>query len=242
MPKTADAPQMEDGFSLVELSIAIVIITILSSSMLRAYTIQRKANQIQETQKQLEEIRETLIGHAIVSGRLPCPASPTIPETDPRAGMEDRNDMNTPCNRNYGVIPWATLGIAGHDVWGRRLTYFVSSKFSGPTPSTGLSSFNLSTGSGSDNAGTANVKPGISSGSNIASDLPAIIVSHGPNGLGGFLPSGQQIPGAKGDELENANNTQTFIFHAQDETFDDQVIWVVGSVLKSRLVLSGRLP
>lgn len=233
---------MEEGFSLVELSIAVVIITILSSSMLRAYATQRKTSQIQETQNQLEEIREILIGHAIVTGRLPCPASPTIPENDPRAGMEDRNDANTPCNRSYGVIPWATLGIAGNDVWGRRLTYFVSSKFSGPAPSAGLSSFSLSTGSGSDNAGTANVKPGISSGSNIASDLPAIIVSHGPNGLGGFLPGGQQIPGAKGDELENANNTQTFVSHTQDETFDDQVIWVIGSVLKSRLVVSGRLP
>lgn len=242
MPQPTSTLSGPGGFSLIELSVSLIVIGLLASAFLGTYTAQRKQLQVHETERQLEEIRETLIGFAIVNGRLPCPAVPDLPDSDTRAGQEDRVDISAPCNRNYGVIPWATLGIRGNDYWGRRFSYFVSIKFSGPPVSTSGSSFSLSTGTGSDNAGTANIKPSIASGSAIASDLPAVVLSHGPNGFGGFLSSGLQIAGAKGDELENANNTQTFIAHNPTTTFDDQLIWIVGSVLKSKLLVAGKLP
>ena len=76
----------------------------------------------------------------------------------------------------------------------------------------------------------------------LTSDLPAVIVSHGPNGFGAFATTGLQISGAVGDELENANNTQTFIARSPDAQFDDQVSWLIGTVLKSRMVSAGKLP
>jgi hypothetical protein len=50
------------------------------------------------------------------------------------------------------------------------------------------------------------------------------------------------LGGAAGDELENADNNLTFVSRAPSDTFDDQVIWIIPSILKSRMVAAGRLP
>jgi hypothetical protein len=76
----------------------------------------------------------------------------------------------------------------------------------------------------------------------IASDIPAVIISHGNHSAGAYQPSGAQLPGATGDEAENANGTQTFISHAPTDSFDDLVIWIIPTVLKSRMVSVGKLP
>jgi len=72
--------------------------------------------------------------------------------------------------------------------------------------------------------------------------LPAVIVSHGPRPSGAWLPNGSQIAGASGDEAENANANTTFVAHAPTPTFDDQLIWIVPAILKSRMVAAGKLP
>ena len=54
--------------------------------------------------------------------------------------------------------------------------------------------------------------------------------------------SGSQIPGAAGDEAENADNDLTFVSRTPSDSFDDFVAWVIPSVLKSRLVAVGKLP
>lgn len=235
-------PSSQVGFSLLEMSIVLIILALVSTSLFSSYASQKKLSQFHETQRQLETIKEALTGFAQVHGRLPCPAAPDLPENEIKSGVEDRIDANSPCSRNYGVVPWASLGLSGTDAWGRRYSYFVSAKFSAPSSSTGSSSFNLGTGSSTDNAGTANIKNSTIGGNSIASDLPAVIVSHGPNGLGAFTQNGIQIPGAQGDELENANNTQTFIARLPDGRFDDQLTWLVGAVLKSKMVSAGKLP
>ena len=79
-------------------------------------------------------------------------------------------------------------------------------------------------------------------GASVASDLPAVIVSHGKRGAGAFTPSGGQVPGAAGDEGENADNDLTFVAHTPNDSFDDLLTWVIPSVLKSRMVAVGKLP
>ncbi len=76
----------------------------------------------------------------------------------------------------------------------------------------------------------------------MASDLPAVVVSHGSRGAGAYLPSGVQLPGVVGDEAENADADLTFVSRTQDGSFDDLVTWVVPSILKSKMVAAGRLP
>lgn len=225
---------------MVELTIVLVIVALLSGGLMLGLSAQRDAAAYQEAQRQLDNAKEALLGFAISNGRLPCPAASNGVSGSANAGMEDCAIANG--QARHGTLPWATLGLPETDPWDRRLTYFVSVKFSTPLSAGSLSSFTMSTGVAPDNAGTGNVKLTASSASNIASDLAAVIVSHGSRGLGGYTTSGAMIAGAAGDEAENADADLTFIAHTQSMDFDDLLTWITPALLKSRLVAVGKLP
>lgn len=88
--------------------------------------------------------------------------------------------------------------------------------------------------------GRANIQSGF--GQALASDVPAVIVSHGGRTFGAYTPTGQKISGASGDELINSNGTLTFVSRFVSDDFDDHVAWIVPTILKSRLVAVGKLP
>ena len=222
-------PRHGTGFTLVELAIVLVIVALLASGLMVGIAAQRNAAETIDAQRQLENIRETLTGFALTHGRLPCPALPNLTSSDASVGVEN-------CAQPHGVLPWVTLGLPEVDPWGRRLTYYAHGSFTAAVPSGALASFTL------DTVGNANVKAGSGSSSNVASDLPAVVVSHGSRGAGAWQPNGSQLPGVSGDEAENADADLTFISRTQDGNFDDLVTWIVPSILKSKMVAAGRLP
>jgi len=222
-------PRHGTGFTLVDLAIVLVIVALLASGLMVGIAAQRNAAETIDAQRQLENIRETLTGFALTHGRLPCPALPNLTSSDASVGVEN-------CAQPHGVLPWVTLGLPEVDPWGRRFTYYAHGSFTGAVPSGALASFTL------DTVGNANVKAGSGSSSNVASDLPAVVVSHGSRGAGGWQPNGSQLPGVSGDEAENADADLTFISRTQDGNFDDLVTWIVPSILKSKMVAAGRLP
>lgn len=94
----------------------------------------------------------------------------------------------------------------------------------------------------------------------VARELAAVVLSHGPNGLGGVDVAGGPLPlpppGAE-DELRNLDLDATFV--ARDRSpaasgcrdsiaaappceFDDLLLWVSPHILYNRLVSAGRLP
>lgn len=223
----------QTGFTLVELTIVLIIVSLLATSLMFGITAQRNTSEVADAQRQLENIREALLGFAISNGRLPCPAIATLANTDPTAGKED-------CTSQHGVLPWVTLGMPEHDPWGNRYTYFASDKFTGTIPLGALASFTLTTGIFPDHARTATLKDG--NASTIALEVPAVIISHGKHAAGAYMPTGNQLSKGTGDELINANTTQIFISRTPDDNFDDIVTWIVPSILKSRMVAAGRLP
>lgn len=223
---------VDQGFSLVELAVVLVIVGLLASGLMLSLGTQRESATTQEAQRQLENIREAVIGFALANGRLPCPALSTLANTDSNAGREN-------CTLQHGVVPWATLGVSEVDPWGNRFTYFVSQKFTAAPTGGAQAGFTLTTGIPPDDAGTANV---VNGGANVASNLPAVVVSHGQRSAGAFTPSGSQIPRTTGDEDENADTDFTFVAHPPTPTFDDQLIWIVPAILKSRMVAAGKLP
>ena len=217
------------GFTLVELSIVLVIVALLTGGLMLGITAQRNAAENSDAQRQLDNIREALLGYAMTNGRLPCPADPAS-----TAGNEDRLSQNSQCNRVdttrngiFGVIPWATLGLPETDPWGRRFTYYVNADFTKPI--TGApSSFDLKTVGNADIKNTVTPPPNTIT---IASNLPAVVVSHGSNGVG-----------TSGDELENANSTLTFVSRTPGADFDDLVTWIAPGILMAKMVAAGRLP
>ncbi len=80
----------------------------------------------------------------------------------------------------------------------------------------------------------------VGAGSDIATSVPAIVLSHGKNMLGAYLKTGTgSVAGAAGDELENANDDAIFV---SNSNIDDQLIWLPTSILMGRMLAAGKLP
>ncbi len=238
----------QHGFTLVEIAIVLAIVGLLLGGLLVPLSAQVDSQRNSETVKTLNDIREALTGFALANGRLPCPADPTVPSGTAGAGVE-RASCNTG-NNMHGVVPWTTLGVPETDAWGRRYTYRVASAFADPiasatygagcTPTTTptQSSFALCS------PGDITVTDGAV---NIATNVPAVIVSHGKNGLGAYTSAGIPLPASTDPgELDNstieASLPYTFVSHAFTPTFDDQVVWISINILINRMVAAQKLP
>jgi prepilin-type N-terminal cleavage/methylation domain-containing protein len=223
------------GFTLIEIAISLVIIALVLGMLVIPLATQFEQQRIAETRSQLEHVREALIGFTVANGRLPCPAIPTTATGAAGAGTENRT--GGACvgagTAVEGVLPWTALGVPETDPWGRRFTYRVTSAFA-DDPAGTLSSFSLT------DLGNLNVTN--DGTNNIAASVPAVVVSHGKNGLGAYQPSGTQISGAAAHELENVDGDNTFVSRTHAPDFDDQLAWLSSHVLKSRMVAASRLP
>jgi type II secretory pathway pseudopilin PulG len=124
------------GFTLTELAIAFLVISLLLGGMLMTLSAQNEGRQLAETQRTLDNAREALIGFAVRFGRLPCPAP------DGATGDEARRDAANAFTCSVcavgdahceGMLPALTLGIGptdrqGYlvDAWGNRVRYAVT--------------------------------------------------------------------------------------------------------------------
>lgn len=219
------------GFSLIELAVVLGIVALLSGGLIQGLASQRNYAGQRDAQLQLNGAVETLLAFAMLNGRLPCPAKATLAASDPAAGREDCS-----LTGGHGVLPWVTLGLAECDPWGRRLSYFAQPQFTAAVPPEAHAAFSLET------PGNARIREALNADHDSAADLPAVIVSHGPRGGGAYLPQGVREEGGSGEENENADADLIFIAHPPSPDFDDQVAWIIPSLLKSRLVAVGKLP
>lgn len=115
-----------------------------------------------KTQESINGIQARLVQFVSVNGRLPCPADPVLPVTNPLAGFPNADtDLSNPyanCNYPNGVVPWAALGLTASDVtdeWGRLISYRVYDGLYGFTQSGGASAIDCDT----DNEGNPNAPP-----------------------------------------------------------------------------------
>ncbi|MCB1933725.1 MAG: prepilin-type cleavage/methylation domain-containing protein, partial [Candidatus Accumulibacter sp.] len=234
--------------TLPELAVVLVIVSLLVGGLLIPLSTQIEAAGVKDTRRALAEIREALLGFVVVNGRLPCPALATTARDTVGAGVEGQR---TPagCNNPAGVLPWATLGLAETDPWGRRYTYRLTPEFGGDVGGTKgcgdavQAAFLLCTAGDIDVYASAG-------GVWIAQKVPAVIVSHGKNGNGAFTSQGSQLPlGADADELVNqlipagtSTANPVFVSRLATTTFDDDVTWLPPGVLFSRMISAGKLP
>lgn len=222
------------GFTLIEIAMVLMIVALILGGLLPTISGQIEQRRISETRKQLADIQQALIGYAVINKRLPCPANGTISTTPGVSNGAGIAAANCPASSNGGVLPWITLGVSETDAWGNRFTYRV-------TPDFANSTFQLDS--------LPNLNVGLTSSSsdkNIAADVPVIVVSHGPNGLGAYTPAGgAPISTATGDELDNVatNNNNHFVSHDFVQGgFDDLVTWLSPNILFSAMISAGQLP
>ncbi len=242
------------GFTLVELAVVLLILGLLLGGLLAPLSAQLDQQSVKETQRKLDEIKEALIGFSLANGRLPCPADGAIASGSAGSGVESYNPTTGQCTiMTDGVVPWVTLALSETDAWGRRFTYRVRQDWAdqvnpaapataGCTEVAAYASFALCS------EGNITVKDGSGpSGKNVATNVPALIVSHGKNGYGAYLPTGTRLPiSGDSDEQENTDNNATFVSRAPgkyaDDPYDDQLAWIPPAILKNRMVQAGKLP
>ena len=215
---------------MIELAVAVLVIALLLGSILVPLTTQIEQRRASDTRRALDEIREALIGFAIINGRLPCPDT----DSDPAAagyGLEE-----AACNANpvtEGYLPWKSLGVAEMDAWGIRRTaagdprigdwrYRVDRNFAVPfTLSTGFSADALTVRNSAGTALTSSTERPVaiifSAGANTTAD--------GQNALASFEPTN----GVYQADVPSA-------------TFDDILIWISRPILFNRMVAAGKLP
>jgi len=235
------------GFTLIELSVVVLVIALLLGSILVPLTTQALQRQNADAIRRLEEIKEILIGHALqTAGNLPCPdktgggGSGTAND-----GVEDVEAGGT-CTVAEGNLPWVSLGTPSNDPWGNRYRYRVTGAFAQRAPA---ARFTLSSTGDMTVCSSSSSCPGTST---IAASIPAVILSHGRNGRGGFNANtntqNAPPPVSEANENENADGDAIFVLKpisAQGSTggeFDDLVGWLSANLLFARMVAGGQLP
>jgi prepilin-type N-terminal cleavage/methylation domain-containing protein len=215
------------GFTLVEMAVVLTITGLLLGALFVPLRVQFEQRDYNQAQKEISEIKEAVIGFALINSRLPCPDTSGD-------GIEDACTSVSASSTTGGNIPWVTLGVKNIDPWGQSYRYRVNDAYS--------TTFTLATTPSGN--GIIRVCTDTSCASLLGNNLPAVIYSSGKNGA--------TQPPVSADELENvaltthADFDRTFVSHTYSEVvgteFDDLVYWVSGSVLMGRMVAAGKLP
>lgn len=218
----------QQGFTLVELAIVLVIFALLVGGMMMTLSTQQEIVNIKETERRMSEIRDALLGFAATNGRLPCPDT----DSDPAAvgyGLEEAS-----CSANAaaeGYLPWKTLGVSATDAWGSTRVsstdprigdwrYRVDRNFA--VTFTLTTTFSADSLSILDNAGNALTS---------TTERPvAIVFSAGPNGA----PNGGNASFEATSGIYQAGE--------RSPTFDDLTIWLSRPQLFNRMIAAGKLP
>lgn len=212
----------QQGFSLIELSIALAIIGVVVAGGLSMSTSMVDRQAYVQTGNQMDEVEKALAAFVAVNNRLPCPADPAPSITDNGFGAEVANcstldpasppgDLiaanGTAGNRVWiGALPVRTLGLRDRfaaDEYGNRYTYAVTAAhttFAGYTNTPALPTANN---------GAIILQDGSTPPVTIVDDAAYTIVSHGGDGKGAYRyeTASNTVNCTGGRDAENCNHT-----------------------------------
>jgi type II secretory pathway pseudopilin PulG len=266
-----NAPSRATGFSLVELSIGIVVLALLLGGILVPLRTQVETRKTVETQHMLAQAREALLGYVVANGYFPCPADSASfgAESNPAdpPGPAAHDSVNGTCAAStgdgtagfHGFLPARALGMSpvdaqGYaiDAWGtsaNRIRYAVYSDAAtigrSLVRSGGMAALGIPALGG---ASLFNVcLSGTGAGaSDCGATAPPTQVTLATNAVAVIWSVGARSEAANAHETENLNNNRVFVSRpASDVTatqFDDVVTWIPMTVVISRLVAGGQLP
>ncbi len=134
----------QQGFTLVEMAMVLVILGFVLAALLLPLQAQRKQLAQSQTENTLESAKQALLGYAQQQGRLPCPATnngtAVFPDdagaANPLGGTHNivpPNPAVPNCVAQSGFLPAATLGLQptdsqgfALDAWNNRIRYAVA--------------------------------------------------------------------------------------------------------------------
>lgn len=250
------------GFSLLEISISLVIIAVLSYTLMNGVGITRDYGKASDNRVYMHKIKTGLITFAQVNGYVPCP------DTDiPQDGVENR-EAGGECTNARGRLPYMSIGVNSEDVWNQPVRYVVNARtdasgtleIADATQTASATYFNSATAP----FFTLNTSPfGVTGGAGnltvcgealalgatcsgaagnanlIELEAIAVAVSFGKNGADTWAGNATSAP-----ELENADNDDNFWLTngstIAGQEFDDQLVWITGYDIKYALLRSER--
>ncbi len=212
------------GFSLIELSIVVVIFGLMIGGIMSAMTQTVRQTKQTSLKLKMDAIEQALAAYVKKNSYIPCPADGAYAVTNAYFGIAggtagggtcangatydgngNRTADTTPPTANFvlsnnagGIVPVRTLGLPDEyafDPWGGRFSYSVDIRFTATSAFTTYSQLDT-TGSitVNDNAGNARVTNAI-----------AIVLSHGTNGHGAFQLSGTRKNAGSTNANEQTN-------------------------------------
>lgn len=236
--------QKKRAFSLVELSIVLLIVGIATSMAFSFINRGLKQKEQDTTEQRMDTIEKAILRFVQSQERLPCPASNTLTESNANFGIEARIN-NGPAtldtctgtlgsgNIQAGGVPVTTLGLPtdyAYDGWNRKFTYVIDQTYANST--TTYTPCNTATptcfhyGAG----GGIEVKSSyeIVGAPTLTTSAIYTLISFGENGNGAYRKSGNALgTSVDTDELENSHFTgggpfdNQFVQKNRDDGFDD---------------------
>lgn len=242
----------QPGFTLVELAVVMLIVSILLAGVLMPLSMQIDLRKASETKRTMDEVKEALVGFAMANGRLPCPASATSNGVEDPVGGST-STPSTPCAVPLaGFVPAVTLSLTPTDAqgylidgWNSRLRYAVTTAngkaftTAGQMKVLSINSLGADLCVCSTSTGIIAAGPSCAANATLTSTAVAVIYSLGTNSATG---------GIGADESKNLDGDRLFISHeptpsgATNGEFDDLVVWLSPNVLYNRLIAAGALP
>ncbi len=226
----APAGRGQEGFTLVELAIVMAVAGILLAGAMKLLGGQLDQSRLKATRDRLRMAYDALTAFYVAHAYLPCPADGALASSDANYGraQPETSGACTGVAATHRVLPWRTLGLQealSFDGWQQRLTYQVSAPL---------------TTAGAAGPGDLSIRDGAASvagTTELTAQAAFVVISHGENGLGAWLPSGQRKTTASisAHEAENTDGAAPFVDKAPSQAvgdeFDDLVIWRDKSVL-----------
>jgi prepilin-type N-terminal cleavage/methylation domain-containing protein len=219
------------AYTLVELSIVLVIIAIFLSSGLNIFTNNIIQTKTTNTKEKLNIIYKSLAEYLMINKRLPCPINLTLAkDTNINYGITTiastsfSNCATATTGANsviIGAVPTRDLQLPSdmaEDDFGNKILYVIDTKIS--QVSTSLTTpFLLINGQGSINiigTATATVQPVL------------LLLSYGANSCGATKTNGQPNDACTvndgTEQLANTNSDNIFFTTSTDPKFDDVII------------------
>jgi prepilin-type N-terminal cleavage/methylation domain-containing protein len=251
----------QTGFTLIELSIVLIIISLILGAVLGLGNAQIQASKINSTKQKQQAIKLALTNFISRNNRLPCPSIATLAKGAVGYGIEAADKgICTGTNINglvaTGIVPFSSLGITGEnasDGFYNRITYQVALA---ATNTNGQTIVGLKGASSTHSAAPILLRSppnGNQSNDCNPDNYPynpcsavVVLVSHGLNGNGSYSEDGvlKALP-TGADELENADNDSAFVVKEYSDnnnnSFDDIVLPITSFDLLSPLANNGSI-
>jgi prepilin-type N-terminal cleavage/methylation domain-containing protein len=226
----------EGGFTLLELSIVLVLIGVIIGGGLMTFTASVQATQFNKTVERMDNIEKALLNFAVANNRIPCPADLTLTATGSAnygleagagsgsaigvatgactgTGMLPKTNFIAASGTAEGGVPTRALQLPDdymYDGWGRKFRYAADPAYTKTAALPVTASNPCAVVSVSASAITVNDATGAA---RTTAGIYAII-SHGANGHGAYTSNGVTLNAgsSSANELTNCHCTGAGVY------------------------------